>query len=124
MFYKTGCRASHLLRKCAGGCLSRTKAIGEAPLPCALSFQEFYDKLRGKEVLRRYDRVRASYLTLADYVDCYVKGIWDKDLFYKAVFTFLSLKSLIEYCQHSGAKRGCIIQGCTYRGTECLFGRG
>ena len=57
--------------------------------------QEFYDKLRGKEVLRRYDRVRAGYLTLADYVDCYVKGIWDKDLFYKAVFTFLSLKSLI-----------------------------
>ena len=31
--------------------------------------QEFYDKLRGREVLRRYDRVRAGYLTLADYVD-------------------------------------------------------
>lgn len=37
-----------------------------------------------------------GYLSLADYVQCYVKGIWDKNLFYKAVFTFSDLGKLLE----------------------------
>ncbi len=39
---------------------------------------------------------RSGYLGLADYVQCYVRGIWDKDLFYKAVFTFSELGELLE----------------------------
>ena len=36
------------------------------------------------------------YLGLADYTECYVHGVWDKDLFYKAVFAFSNLGSLLE----------------------------
>lgn len=41
-------------------------------------------------------RSRRNYLNLSDYVQCYVRGIWDKDLFYKAVFTFLDIGSILE----------------------------
>ncbi len=36
-----------------------------------------------------------SYTRLSDYVQCYVRGIWDKDLFYKAVFSFCGLGNLL-----------------------------
>lgn len=55
--------------------------------------QEFYRKIKDKEKKLRYSQ--NAYLNLSDYVQCYVKGIWDKDLFYKAVFTFLGLKSIL-----------------------------
>lgn len=57
--------------------------------------QEFYGKIKDREKFRRYDRGRTGYLGLSDYVQCYVKGIWDKDLFYKSVFSFLDMKSLL-----------------------------
>lgn len=38
---------------------------------------------------------REQYLRLSDCVWCYLRGIWDKDLFYKAVFTFRSLGDIL-----------------------------
>lgn len=57
--------------------------------------QEQYGKWKSKEKARRYDSGRNGYLNLSDYVQCCIKGIWDKDLFYQSVFTFLDLKSLL-----------------------------
>lgn len=57
--------------------------------------QDMYGKWKGREKTRRYDGGRGGYLILADYVKCHLKGIWDKDLFYQSVFTFLDLKSLL-----------------------------
>lgn len=57
--------------------------------------QQYYDKIKSKEKRRRYDRDGNGYLQLSDYVGCYVRGVWDKDLFYKAIFTYLDLKSLL-----------------------------
>lgn len=57
--------------------------------------QEFYETLRDKERNRGYNR-RMSYLGLADFVQCYVRGLWDKNLFYRAVFTFLTPGELLK----------------------------
>lgn len=57
--------------------------------------QEFYGKWKDKENVRRYDRGRGGYLLLSDYVQCYIRGVWDKALFYQAIFTFLDLGSLL-----------------------------
>ena len=58
--------------------------------------QQYYLEQKKREQLpphqSRYDR----YLFLADYVQCCVRGIWDKDLFYKAVFDFSSPGALLE----------------------------
>ena len=43
-----------------------------------------------------YQNRRRSYLEISEYVKCYVRGVWDKDLFYKAIFTFSDLGSLLE----------------------------
>lgn len=40
----------------------------------------------------RYDEDK--FVGLKDYVQCYVRGIWDKDLFYKAVFEFGGIASI------------------------------
>ncbi len=57
---------------------------------------EYYEKQKSREKSQYYyGGVSEKYLHLADYVQCYVRGIWDKDLFYKAVFSFLSLGSLL-----------------------------
>ena len=55
-------------------------------------------------------REENSYLrSLSDLVQCYVRGIWDKDLFYKAVFEFLGIGSLlspISLVEQKGAVAG------------------
>lgn len=56
--------------------------------------QELYWKLREKEK-RRFSQEWEGYLNLSDYAKCYVKGVWDKDLFYKAAFLYKGLKALI-----------------------------
>lgn len=43
-----------------------------------------------------YQNISRFYLGLADYTECYVHGVWDKDLFFKAVFAFSNLGSLLE----------------------------
>ena len=40
---------------------------------------------------------------LADYVQCYVRGIWDKDLFYKAVFAYCGIAALLRPPRCSGS---------------------
>ena len=66
------------------------------------SLGEYYDrqKEREKSSQRYYysyppQGARSGYLTLTDYVQCYVRGIWEKDLFYQAIFTFLNMGSLL-----------------------------
>ncbi len=64
----------------------------------ALKFrlQQHYDAIKSREKLRRYSYSRATcYLSLRDFVRCYVNGIWDKDLYYKAVFTYLNLSAVL-----------------------------
>ena len=43
-----------------------------------------------------YGGSKDVYLELSDYVECYVRGVWDKGLFYKAVFLFSDLGCLLE----------------------------
>lgn len=57
--------------------------------------QEHFELLRPKEKSRRYGSNHISYLNLSDFVQCYVRKIWDKDLFYKAVFSFLNLGAVL-----------------------------
>lgn len=56
---------------------------------------KYYETVKKKEKAKRYSYYNNSYLTLTDFVRCYTEGIWDKDLFYKAVFTFLNLGSIL-----------------------------
>lgn len=60
--------------------------------------QQYYRKQkdREKKPYYAYNSSRDGYLNLSDYVQCYVRGVWDKDLFYKAVFTFLTISSILE----------------------------
>ena len=60
--------------------------------------QKYYLEQADREQKRKYTygNSKECYLGLGDYVKCYMKGIWDKDLFYKAVFTFLDLGSVLE----------------------------
>ncbi|WP_347559908.1 DUF5724 domain-containing protein [Clostridium sp. AM58-1XD] len=57
--------------------------------------QEKYTKLRNREKYKYSYNSRTSYMGLSDFVQCYTRGIWDKDLFYKAVFTFMNLGSVL-----------------------------
>lgn len=57
--------------------------------------QEAYEKWKDQEKASRYGWHQNGYLLLSDFVRCYLDGVWDKDLFYQAVFTFLDLKSLL-----------------------------
>ena len=60
--------------------------------------QQYYrnQKAREKQSRYSYNSDQDNYLKLRDFVQCHVRGIWDKDLFYKAVFTFLDIGSLLE----------------------------
>ena len=57
-----------------------------------------YLEQKDREQNRQYSYLNSfqSYLGLADYVECYIRGIWDKAAFYKAVFTFSELGTLLE----------------------------
>ena len=77
----------------------------------ALRFQlkARYDKRSGDRALAGYQSRKNSFLELSDLVQCYVRGIWDKDLFYKAVFEFLGIGSLlspISLVEQKGAVAG------------------
>lgn len=70
--------------------------------------QQYYRKQkdREKKPYYAYSDSRDDYLKLSDYVQCYVRGVWDKDLFYKAVFAFLNISSILEpvsTVEHKGA---------------------
>lgn len=57
--------------------------------------QELYEKWKDREKIVRYGCQRSGYLQLSDFVQCHLRGVWDKNQFYQAVFTFLDLKSLV-----------------------------
>ena len=60
---------------------------------------------------------------LADYVQCYVRGIWDKDLFYKAVFAYCGIAALlrpISVVEQKGAVSSLKVG---YNGLDDFFGR-
>lgn len=58
--------------------------------------QQYYRNQRKREQLEPHRSIYDTYLGLSDYVQCYVRGFWDKDLFYKAMFDFSSLGALLE----------------------------
>lgn len=59
--------------------------------------QLYYNGQKNREKPRyAYSSQNNGYVQLSDYVQCYVRGLWDKDLFYKAVFTFFRLGVLLE----------------------------
>lgn len=82
-----------------------------------------YDQLKEQDKYSSYNR-HYPYVCLRDFVICWEKGIWDKDLFYKAVFTFLGLRSVLNPAS-SVEKKGTI----SYReagvsGLNAFFGDG
>ncbi len=70
----------------------------ESAFALRFRLQKHYLEQADREQKRQYTygNSKECYLGLTDYVKCYQKGIWDKDLFYKAVFLFLDLGSLLE----------------------------
>ncbi len=56
---------------------------------------QYYLGQEHREMNRQYSYRCISYLNLSDFVRLYVEGIWDKDLFYKAVFEYLNLGALL-----------------------------
>lgn len=67
----------------------------ESAFVLKFQLEEQYRRIWNKEkLLYRYSR-RASYLQLSDFVQCYTRGIWNKNLFYKAIFLFSDLKSVL-----------------------------
>lgn len=70
----------------------------ESAFALRFRLQQHYLLQKEREVSRYYYHSGTGnyYLDLSHYVQCYVKGVWDKDLFYKAVFTFSEFESLLE----------------------------
>ncbi|MCI8667556.1 MAG: DUF4132 domain-containing protein [Dorea sp.] len=60
--------------------------------------QEHYRNQADREVKRQYSYggSKEVYLELSDYVECFARGVWDKELFYKAVFLFADLGCLLD----------------------------
>lgn len=76
--------------------LSEEKDWGSA-FTLRFRLQQHYLAQEGREQKQySYQESGHCYLGLSNYVDCYVRGIWKKGLFYKAVFTFLNLGSILE----------------------------
>lgn len=88
----------------------------------ALRFQlkARYDKRSGDRALAGYQSRKNSFLELSDLVQCYVRGIWDKDLFYKAVFEFLGIGSR-SLPQPRGTERRSGRTGRQARGSGSVF---
>ena len=68
----------------------------EASFALRFRLQLYYNKQKAREKPRYAYNSQDKYVQLSDYVQCYVRGLWDKDLFYKAVFTFFRLGALLE----------------------------
>lgn len=71
--------------------------FGEQQKAFVLRFQlqQYFDGLKDKEKKRRYGGSQTNFLRLQDMVQSVVRGDWDKDLFYKAVFSYLDLGSIL-----------------------------
>jgi len=58
--------------------------------------QHYLDPKKQEQVPYYRYNGRWYYFNISDFVQCCVRGIWDKDLFYKAVFTFFGIKGILE----------------------------
>lgn len=88
--------------------------------------QQHYRKQEAREIQPRYiySNSTKNYLNLSDYVQCYVRGIWDKDLFYKSVFTFTGLGILLEPISIVEQKGAVPSRNASVRGLNNFFGQG
>lgn len=85
--------------------------------------QQYYHEQHAREVAPQYGyyRWQQNYLALSDYVQCYVRGIWDKDLFYKAVFTYCDMGSLLDPVS-TVEQKGAVSSQAGNRGVYDFFG--
>ncbi len=85
--------------------------------------QQYYQEQTARETLPPYQSYTDRYLFLSDYVQCYVRGFWDIDLFYKAIFTFLSLGSILEPASAVEQKGPISFRKARVSGLNAFFGR-
>ena len=64
-----------------------------------------------------------DYISLSDCAQCYMRGIWDKDLFYKAVYTFFRLDDVITPVSSLEAKGKMPYCWSATSALESLFGK-
>lgn len=102
------------------------KAEWENAFALRFRLQQYYkeQKSREKQSQYSYGSRPSYYLGLSDYVQCYVRGIWDKDLFYKAVFTFVGLGGLLEPVSAVEQKGAVSYRKAAVRGLNAFFGNG
>ncbi len=98
----------------------------ESSFTLRFQLQQYYleQKSREKQSQFRYvyDRSSENYLHLSDYVQCYVQGIWDKDLFYKAVFSFLNIGKILEPVSAVEQKGAVSSRNARVQGLNAFFG--
>ena len=86
--------------------------------------QQYYLQQRKREQLRPYQSTYDTYLSLSDYVQCYIRGYWDKDLFYKAVFSFSVLGSVLESVSTVEQKGAVSSRNARIGALNAFFGHG
>ncbi len=106
---------------------TENKEDWESAFTLRFRLQQYYRKQASREKQPKYvysSNGRGNYLNLSDYVTCYVRGIWDKDLFYKAVFTFSGMGSLLEPVSIVEQKGAVPSRKAGVRGLSSFFGPG
>ncbi|MCI9374101.1 MAG: DUF4132 domain-containing protein [Lachnospiraceae bacterium] len=98
----------------------------ESAFTLRFRLQQHYAKQETREKQQRYvySNNNGNYLNLSDYVQCYIRGIWDKDLFYKAVFAFTGIGSLLEPVSVVEQKGAVPSRKACVRGLNAFFGQG
>lgn len=98
----------------------------ESAFTLRFRLQQYYAKQESREKQSRYvyNNSRVNYLNLSDYVQCYIRGIWDKNLFYKAVFAFIGMGSLLEPISVVEQKGAVPSRKAGVRGLNAFFGQG
>ncbi len=86
--------------------------------------EQHYSKQKDREISRyTYGNYPEHYVGFFEYVKCYVKGIWDKDLFYKAVFTFWNLGTLLLPVSAVEQKGAISLRRAFAQGLNLFFGQ-
>ena len=85
--------------------------------------QQYYLKQCARKVEFPYAfrQAEPNYLSLWDYKECYMRGIWDKDLFYKAIFTYGAVGSLLESVS-TVVQKGAVSSQDGHHGVNNFFG--
>ncbi|MDE7476711.1 MAG: DUF4132 domain-containing protein, partial [Lachnospiraceae bacterium] len=86
--------------------------------------QQYFWSYKTPEVQPKYwyHGIWKEYMKLSDYVQCYVRGIWDKDLFYKAVFTFYGLDVILRPISIVELKGAVFLHNMGEYGLNAFFG--